>query len=246
VGQWDEFVDSGKVTEQERLALLEHVFDPISVRNLDRFGIQPGWRCLEVGAGAGSIARELAKRAGAENVVATDRNISLLDSTAAAGVTVLQHDVVVDPAPGTFDLIHTRYLLEHLPARETAIERMVSWLKPGGWLVVDAGSTLPELSSRPVTQRAMIAAVRVLSERIGTEPRWPRVLPGPLISAGLSSAVLKPLLLPSTAVPRWPRGFGPRCSSPMPRSWKQACSQRTSSPSPTPPTATRPTSTTPG
>lgn len=185
VGQWDEFVDSANVTEQQRLALLEHVFDPISVRNLDRFDIKPGWQCLEVAAGAGSIARELAARAGAENVVATDRNISLLDSTAAAGVTVLQHDVLVDAAPGQFDLIHTRYLLEHLPARDTAIARMASWLKPGGWLVVDAGSTLPELSSRPLTQRAMTAAVGVLSDRIGTESTWPRVLPAPLIAAGL-------------------------------------------------------------
>jgi hypothetical protein len=31
---WDEFVDSGEVTEQARLALLEHIFDPISIRNL--------------------------------------------------------------------------------------------------------------------------------------------------------------------------------------------------------------------
>lgn len=186
MAQWDEFVDSSEVTEQARLALLEHVFDPISIRNLDRFGIQPGWQCLEVAAGAGSIARELAARAGAENVVATDRNISLLDSTAAAGVTVLQHDVLVDPAPGTFDLIHTRYLLEHLSARDTAIKRMVSWLKPGGWLVVDAGSTLPELSSRPIAQRAMVAAVSMLGRRVGTDSTWPRILPAPLIAAGLT------------------------------------------------------------
>jgi hypothetical protein len=41
-------------TEDERLTLLEQIFDPISRQR--RTIIQPGWRCLEVGAGRGSMA----------------------------------------------------------------------------------------------------------------------------------------------------------------------------------------------
>jgi hypothetical protein len=46
--------------EDERLALLERIFDPLSRQR--RSLVQPGWRCLEVGAGRGSMAvRKLPK-----------------------------------------------------------------------------------------------------------------------------------------------------------------------------------------
>ena len=48
---------------------------------------------------------------------------------------MLRHDLLADPVAelGTFDLIHTRYLLMHLTGRqEEAVTRLVSCLKPGG------------------------------------------------------------------------------------------------------------------
>jgi hypothetical protein len=41
--------------ELDRLRMIEQVFDPASRRRLLGTGLQPGWRCLEVGLGAGSI-----------------------------------------------------------------------------------------------------------------------------------------------------------------------------------------------
>jgi hypothetical protein len=35
-------------SEEERLALLEQIFDPVSRQR--RAFVQPGWRCLEIGA----------------------------------------------------------------------------------------------------------------------------------------------------------------------------------------------------
>lgn len=46
--------------EDDRLGLLEHIFDPRSRRRREL--VQPGWRCLEVGAGRGSMAVWLAER----------------------------------------------------------------------------------------------------------------------------------------------------------------------------------------
>ena len=40
--------------EEQRLSLLETLFDPLSRQR--RAFVQPGWRCLEVGAGRGSMA----------------------------------------------------------------------------------------------------------------------------------------------------------------------------------------------
>ena len=48
--------------EDERLGLLERLFDPASRRRRDL--VRPGWRCLEVGAGRGSIAVWLAAQVG--------------------------------------------------------------------------------------------------------------------------------------------------------------------------------------
>jgi hypothetical protein len=42
--------------ERERLASLEQFEDPGTIRHLEALGFGPGWRCLEVGAGGGSIA----------------------------------------------------------------------------------------------------------------------------------------------------------------------------------------------
>lgn len=53
--------DSAHDAELLRLHALEGVFDEHTCRLLDeRIGVQTGWRYLELGAGAGSIARWLA------------------------------------------------------------------------------------------------------------------------------------------------------------------------------------------
>jgi SAM-dependent methyltransferase len=165
---------------------MEEVFDPYSIANLDRIGVGAGWRCLEVGAGGGSIARAMADRAGGENVVATDLSTRLLDPLTELGVTVLRHDVTVDPAPGEFDLIHARFVLDHLPDRDGALRRMASWLRPGGWLLLEVGSTAPELSSRPEVAKAMTAGNAVLAGQLGTHTSWARTMPLPLRAAGLT------------------------------------------------------------
>src|SRR5271156_7105711 len=67
-----------EVAEDTRLALLEQIFDPRSRRRRDM--VQPGWRCLEVGAGRGSMAVWLAQRGGPSgHVVATDLDFGYLE-----------------------------------------------------------------------------------------------------------------------------------------------------------------------
>ena len=49
---------------RRRLGLIEASYDPGSTRRLQALGVGPGWRCLEVGAGGGSIARWLCSKVG--------------------------------------------------------------------------------------------------------------------------------------------------------------------------------------
>lgn len=44
--------------------------------------------------------------------------------------------MATEPLPeAAFDLVHARLVLMHLPEREQALARMISALKPAGWLI---------------------------------------------------------------------------------------------------------------
>lgn len=126
----------------QRFSSLETLYDPWTIRHLEATGIGSGWHCWEIGAGGGSIAAWLAERCGpGSHVLATDINPRFLKELAALdrpNVETRRHDIVVDPLPAqTFDLIHARLVLIHLPAREQVLERLMTALKPGGWLVLE-------------------------------------------------------------------------------------------------------------
>lgn len=59
--------------EQQRLALMSALLDPIERVYIERLGVGPGWRCLELGSGNGSIAKTLAEAGGR-----TDRGLRAL------------------------------------------------------------------------------------------------------------------------------------------------------------------------
>ena len=203
---WASYVDTDSSAEHDRLTLLQELFDSDSEKLLDRAGIQPGWQCLEVGAGAGSVARILANRAGATNVTATDMDITLLEPLAESGIRVLRHDVTTDDAPGEFDLIHTRLVLEHVARRDLALSRMASWLKPGGVLVVEAATPMPELASDPTVGRVLAAMAGQFGSSVGTDPTWARTLPLPLEQAGLVDCTVEGHIIPArggSAFARW-------------------------------------------
>jgi SAM-dependent methyltransferase len=67
-----------------------------------------------------------------------DRRWGFLDAIDAAHVEVLRHDVRSDTFPErSFDLVHTRAVLMHLPDDLEILRRMVSWLVPDGWLLLE-------------------------------------------------------------------------------------------------------------
>lgn len=125
--------------ESRRLELFEQRLDPLTIRRIERFGIGPGSRCLEVGGGHGSITRWLAEHVGPEGrVTATDLQPGFLDSIDCSSVEVLRHDLRYDTFPErSFDLVHTRAVLMHLPDDLGVLRRMTSWLAPNGWLLLE-------------------------------------------------------------------------------------------------------------
>jgi SAM-dependent methyltransferase len=131
----------GVADERRRLALFAERLDPITIRLIERLGLATSARCLEVGGGRGSMARWLCARVGeGGHVTATDLETGYLEEIALPNLTVLRHDVRSDEFPErSFDLVHARAVLMHVGQRMMTLRRMVSWLAPGGWLLVEDG-----------------------------------------------------------------------------------------------------------
>jgi SAM-dependent methyltransferase len=207
--------------ERTRLRALEAVLDPGSIHVLDTIGVERSWRCLEVGGGGGSIARWLCEHAG--SVVATDLSPRFLEEIDAPNIEVRTHNIVTEPIEtASFDLVHSRDVLEHIPEREAVLDKMVAALKPGGWLVaedVDFISTLRAEGFGEVNDRTRIetklwpAVVRGMRAR-GVEPEFGRCLPWRLavrgltdieadIRGGLVKAGTRQVTLAQLAVKQW-------------------------------------------
>jgi SAM-dependent methyltransferase len=125
--------------EPRRLRLLEEHADPTTIRRLDAAGLGSGHRCLEVGAGRGSIAHWMSKKVGPTgHVTALDLETSLLSWLNESNLDVVAGDVLeIDFPEGSLDLVHARLVLMHIPERRRALERIVSWLRPGGRVVLE-------------------------------------------------------------------------------------------------------------
>lgn len=176
-----------------RLASLSALFDAGTVRHLEECGVVGGWRCLEVGAGNGSIAQWLADRVGSTgSVLATDVDPRFVERLEHPNLEVRCHDVAADPLPdAAFDLVHCRMVLRLLdPAkRENAMTNMICSLKPGGWLIdedLDTASMAPDPRGSPgeVVLKTQMAMMRLFEDR-GVDTRFGRLLFGQLRRHGL-------------------------------------------------------------
>ena len=175
--------------ERRRLELLQECVDPLTTRSLDAIGIEAGWRCLEVGAGGGSVARMLSDRVGpAGRVAAVDLDTRFLDEIKADNLDVHRSDVVADGLPGDgYDLVHARLLLMHLPTREKLLEEMAAALRPGGWLLIEDMDVfpLPVLAEGPMLE--VWTAVVGAFEAAQACPTFGRDLPPLFDRAGLEA-----------------------------------------------------------
>lgn len=180
--------------QRERLRALEELLDEGTIRRLEDRGVGPGWRCLEVGAGGGSIAAWLAERVGAGGaVVATDLDTTHLSGLSHPNLQVVVHDVLRDDlAEESFDLVHLRLVLAWLDDPATALERLASALVPGGWLVAEemdfvsvAVDPTVDGDNAALFMRVVAAHNAVLGEHHAFDPAYGRRLTGDVEEAGL-------------------------------------------------------------
>ncbi|MEV8535019.1 class I SAM-dependent methyltransferase [Streptomyces sp. NPDC051211] len=169
------------------LTALRSALDPNSKRRLEALDPKPDWHSLEIGAGSGSTARWLAERCPQGKVVATDIELGSLSAEGFPNLEVRRHDVTTEDFPeASFDLIYARYVFSHLRSREEDLARIVSWLKPGGWLLLEEPAQFPVESAQDDDYREVsLATLEQYKEQVGTDLTWPRTFPAPLVNLGL-------------------------------------------------------------
>jgi len=128
--------------DDERLTLMSRMLDPQMFFRIEQAGVAPGWRCLEVGAGNGSVSAWLAAKVGPSgHVVATDIDTRFLDRLSIPNLEVRRLDVARDGLGEGYDLVCCRALLHHVPERIDVVGRLAAAVKPGGVLLIEARPT---------------------------------------------------------------------------------------------------------
>lgn len=170
-----------------RLRTLERAFDPLSHAVFDQLALAGKPAILDLGAGAGSLAGWLSQRYPQATITATDIDTRFL--TDIPGIQVLTHNAVTDGfPPAVFDVVHARALLCHLAEREELLTRAITWLRPGGWLVIEDVSLEPSLrTANPLFRKVAQAGITLLEQTIGSDMLWATTLPDRLRDRGLAN-----------------------------------------------------------
>lgn len=177
--------------ELSRVRTIEANFDAKTRRHLIDLGVAPGFHCLEVGAGGGSVARWLAEQVGPSGrVVATDINTRYIEPMKRPNLEVRTHNILTDELEeGAFDIVHCRTLLIHFREPERALKRMIRALRRGGALLVEepaagAGQADPMWPRAEAYNRAAARNMAFLAS-IGVDMATGSRLPGMLRRLGL-------------------------------------------------------------
>jgi SAM-dependent methyltransferase len=141
-GYRSSYVHGAEPSEQVRLGWMNAILNP---RHLASLALQGGERVLELGAGTGLFARELGRAVGERGrVVAVERDERQLararEACAGLPVELRAGDVYDLPLAreewGGFDLVHARFLLEHVPDPQAVVTGMLRAARPGGRIVL--------------------------------------------------------------------------------------------------------------
>jgi SAM-dependent methyltransferase len=173
--------------EGARLGTLQSLHDASTIRQFERLGVAPGWRCAELGAGAGSVARWLSDTVGdSGSVTAIDRDTSLLaDLGTRPNVSVVEGDLMtMSFGSSCFDLVHSRSVLMHVEDADTVVEHLVPALRPGAVVLFEEVDGGP--AQRAASSAELPAPFRDVMVPLASQWTWAHTLAGRLAALGFT------------------------------------------------------------
>ena len=182
------FENTSEKREFQRLQLVEAANDSTTIALLEETGIEPGWHCLELGAGAGSILRWLGQRVGPSGLaVGVDKNSTYLQNFTSPPFQIYKGTFLEVMLPYSFDVIHGRYVLIHNQSDLDILRKMLTLLKPGGWALFEepdfTSATLMDQDSG-TSQACVNRAICQMFVNAGLDPAYALGLPRKLEQAG--------------------------------------------------------------
>jgi len=178
----------------DRLLLLAQDRWPDTAALLQRAGVRPGMRAVDVGCGGGTVTLELADRVAPATVVGLDMDeikLGLAAGEAArrgiANAEFRTADVTAWDEPDSYDLVCTRFVLQHLRDPAGLLRRMWAAVRPGGVLVVEDADFEGSCCYPPCEAHDFFLRTyaRVL-ERRGGDHELGRKLPAYALEAGVT------------------------------------------------------------
>ncbi len=125
----------------ELIGLRDDVYRRPLATALERLGLGPGWRCVDVGAGGGDVSVALAEMVGRDGrVYAVDSDPMAHDEVARAAAAHAQVIALTQAGedlalPEQVDLAFCRFLLMHVRDPVVVVGAMAAAVREGGWVV---------------------------------------------------------------------------------------------------------------
>jgi ubiquinone/menaquinone biosynthesis C-methylase UbiE len=187
------YIHGTEPDEQRRLSALN---DVINARCLAELGLRRGDRVLDVGSGLGQFTRLMAVAAATPVVgieSSADQRLEAARQATTAGedtaVEFRAGDAMAIGLPdaewGSYDVAHTRFLLEHVTEPLAVVRDMVRAVRPGGRIVLaDDDHDVLRLWPEPPGLAELWRAYQHTYERAGMDPQIGRKLVALLHEAG--------------------------------------------------------------
>jgi SAM-dependent methyltransferase len=137
-----DYFNADREAEDERLLAQGRLFDPLTRRLLETIGLAPGMRVLDLGSGAGNVARLAAELVGPDGaVVGVEADPEAVDlarrHTDVPNVEFRVADAqTLDGIEDGFDAVTGRLILLHLPDPVGALRQAAARVRPGGLVIM--------------------------------------------------------------------------------------------------------------
>jgi SAM-dependent methyltransferase len=142
----ENYIHGFSESEQQRLTLMQSILNDAELEAIDLQGVRS---ILDVGSGLGQLTRAFARAASSgARVIGVERDERQLREAESQAVAAGEDELVefrqgeaetlplAEGERGTFDLVHARFLLEHVSDPLAVVREMVAAARVGGRLVL--------------------------------------------------------------------------------------------------------------